>query len=238
MVLVTRARALHKGHGVGGPAVRKTDDAAARGAESRSQTLHLHVGNAVFHRTRAQIGQTGHVIGLPARGHHDGAHVQLNLVLFFRKIKKFIARHPRRVGLGQGGGVQHIAAGEGEGHGFIQALALGKAQIEFAGSFAFQAGGQQAEVHIVGRGAARAQADPHAVVALAAREPRDFGHGQAFDARVFPDALELDFQAAGGGTEFGEIFVELSHAAAEPGRLFDDIDVVAQFRRFNGGCEA
>ena len=159
-------------------------------------------------------------------------------MLFFRKIKKFIARHPRRVGLGQGGRVQHIAAGEGEGHGFIQALAPGKAQVELAGGFAFQAGGQQAEVHVVGRGAARAQADPHAVVALASREPRDFGHGQAFDARVFPDALELDFQAAGGGTEFGEIFVELSHAAAEPGRLFDDIDVVAQFRRFNGGCEA
>ena len=88
------------------------------------------------------------------------------------------------------------------------------------------------------RGAARAQADPHAVIALAAREPDNFGQGQAFDARIFPDALELDFQAAGGGTEFGEIFVELSHAAAEPGRLFDDIDVVAQFRRFNGGCEA
>ena len=31
---------------------------------------------------------------------------------------------------------------------------------------------------------------------------------------------------------------EEARVAAEPGRLFDDIDVVAQFRRFNGGCEA
>ena len=111
-------------------------------------------------------------------------------------------------------------------------------QVKLAGGRAFQTGGQQAEIHIVGRGVARFNAHLHLVIALDAHKAHHLGLGEKFDARVIPDALELDFQPAGGGTEFGEIFVELSHAAAQPGRLFDDEDVVPQFRRFNGGCEA
>ena len=85
---------------------------------------------------------------------------------------------------------------------------------------------------------AGADAHLHLIVALNAHEPDHFGLCEKFDARVLPDALELNFQTAGGGTKFGEIFIELSHAPTKPGRLFDDKDVVAQFRRFNGGCEA
>ena len=238
VVLVTGTGALHESDAFGTTAVGRTDDLAAGGAEGGGQAFELHVGHAVLDLAGAQVGQVGDVVGLPAGGHHDGAHIEFDLAGGFVLVQELLAGDAGGVSLAQGVGVQHEAVGERKRHGFVQSLALGQPEVEFVGHGAFQAGSEEGEVHVVGGHLAGLDAHGGGVVTLTADQLGHFGHGEEFDAGVLPDALELDFQTAGGGTKFGEIFVELGHTAAQVGRLFHDIHIVAQFRRFDGGSKA
>ena len=85
-----------------------------------------------------------------------------------------------------------------------------------------------------------ARLDSHldSIVSLGTGESRNLSKREKFDAGIIPDALELNFQTAGGGAEFGEVFVELGDTTAEERCFLDYIDIMPQFRRFYGSCQA
>ena len=75
------------------------------------------------------------------------------------------------------------------------------------------------------------------VISLGSRESRDLSEREKFDMWIIPDALELDFQTAGGRAKFGEVFVELGDTTAKEWCFLDDIDIMPQFRRFYGSSQ-
>jgi hypothetical protein len=85
---------------------------------------------------------------------------------------------------------------------------------------------------------ARRNFQRHAVVAAAAGNRRDLGHGHQADVAVLLDAPQVDFQPAGRVAHLRKVAVEPRRAAAEDRCLFDQDHLLAAFRGFERGRHA
>ena len=109
MIFVARPRTLNEGDFFGRTIVGRPKDRAVCRTIGRCEAFHLHVGNAVFDRARAQVGQIRHVVRLPSGGDDDGSNAQSNGLFFLGQIEIITFLDFALVRVAQAGLVHNIA---------------------------------------------------------------------------------------------------------------------------------
>ena len=237
VVAVARAGALDEGDVPGFRAVRRSQQFAAGGAERVHHALELHAGDDIFDAPVTVRLDFGGVVRPPAGGENHRpagdfqrllAHVQIDGVVFAGGfcLLAFLRADNRRVddiSLRP----RHVVRQVG-GRDLVAAEVVRVADGGGDGARAVAAGGA------VGVDIARRDGDFRGVIAGRAAQSREFGHGDDAQARVGGDAALVDFLAATGAAEFGEVFVELRDAPAQGRALLDENHILAAFGRFHG----
>ena len=241
MVLIARTGALDEGDVLGFLAVGRTQDLAAGGAVDVGQTFEFNAGDDVLEAAIAVGLNLRCVIGLPTGCPHHRAGLDLDRLFLHVEVDRTVLA--RGLGLFRIGGaddrrVQHVALRIGHRVRQVGGLVLAEVIVErivhhrLDRTPAVAAGGA-VFVHV-----ARLDLDGNGVIAGAALDVGDFGQRQHAHARVALEATQVDFQAANGVTQLGEVAIQLGRPSAQCRIFLNQDDVLAGFGRFERGGHA
>ena len=241
VVAVPRAGALDEGDVARFPAVGGAQQLSGAGAQGIHQALELDAGDHVRDLGIGVGMDPGRVVGAPAGRPDDGAGRDVDALLGHVEVDRVVAAGrpgPFRVGGAEDPRVEHEALRVG--HEVRQPGALAAVHPEVVVVV-------ETRPHRVAAGAAGGapfvdvtRRDPQGCRVVAGPAPHllDLGQGQDPEPRVAPDAPQVDLEAAHRVAQLREVLVELGDTPPDEGLLLDEDDLLAGFRRFQGGADS
>ena len=210
MVLIPRSRALDEGHVLRCLAIGRPEDFPFRRAALSGQAFHHEIGDDVRALAECQIFEVRRVVGTPARGDDDGPDIDGEILLAHSHIdgpgrREFGQRQHVLIGEclpiqdmeGRPGGVVRII--QGFGGSDVHVEVVGPLRTELIRDGIIQG--------MVSRDVTRTFPDPRSEIT---RGAHDFLHGGQRvhgDPGISLDAADVDLEAAGGRTHFGEVLM-------------------------------